>query len=219
MANEYDMSWEDVGNARTGFFTIDQGRQGNRVRIVSKPSKVIQHWEKGADGRQHKVICPDSNCPICQAGGKPSVRYAMLVLNKKGWTPQGGYGDGGPKVEMMETGITVVRQIKEYATSALYGDPSKYDLIIKKEGTGRETKYSVVPDPNKCDLTDEEREAVEAAVSVRELNKPSTIEEIEAMNLLVLGGTPSDLGEPSAGGGAPTVSTGNTQADSDWNTF
>ena len=218
MANEYDMSWDEVGTASTGFLTLENGRQGNRIRIVSKPSKVITHWERGVDGRQHKIICPGAACPVCKKGEKPSVRYAMLVLDKKNWTEQDGYGDDGPKVKLMETGITVVRAIKDYATSSLYGDPSKYDLIIKKEGSGRDTKYAVVPDPNKSDLTAEELEAVKNAQTVRDLNKENTVEEIMAMGLVCLSDTPADLGE----GGAPTAPASGSNADSadgDWNMF
>ena len=226
LANEYDMSWEDVGVTTSAqFFKIESGRQGNRVRIVSKPAKLLTHWEQDVENRNKKIICPGSECPLCKAGAKPSVRYAVLVLDKCKWSPQDGYGDEGPKVKLMEVGITVVRAIREYATSSLYGDPTKYDLIIKKEGTGRETKYSVVPDPNKSDLTPEEREVVESMPTIHDIQPENTPEEIMNMNLLTLGATPSDLAsDVSTAGGAPAATTqksnGNAStADGDWNMF
>jgi len=218
MANAYDMSWGDVGVSPTPYFKLDAGRQGNRLRVVSKPSKVLLHWEKDGDGKLKKIVCPDTNCPICAAGNKPQVRYALLVLDKKGWTKENGYGEEGPKVKLLETGITVVRGIKDLAVSPLYGDPSKYDLLIKKEGSGRDTKYTVLADPEKSELTAEEKEAISDAQHVSDIEKESSAEEILAMNLACLGGTASEVG--SAPAAAPAAKGGNaTTADDDWNSF
>ncbi len=216
MANAYDMAWGDVGTAQTPYVTLDAGRQGNRLRIVSQPSKVFIHWERKADGKNQKVICPGNNCPICETGAKAQVRYALLVLDKKNWTKDAGYGQEGPKVKLLETGITVVRAIRDLAMSPLYGDPKGYDILIKKEGTGRETKYTVLADPDKAPLTAEEKAAVEEAQSVQDIEKASTPEEIFNMGLVCLGAT------PQTEEAAPVQQQGksaNSQTESDWNSF
>ncbi len=219
MANAYDMAWGDVGAAQTPYVTLDAGRQGNRLRIVSQPSKVFIDWERKVDGKNQKVICPGSGCPICETGAKAQVRYALLVLDKKNWTKEAGYGQEGPKVKLLETGITVVRAIRDLAMSPLYGDPKGYDILIKKEGTGRETKYTVLADPDKTALTPDEQAAIEDAQTVQEIEKASTPEEIYNMGLTCLGATPAAVEEASAPVQQGKSANATSQTESDWNSF
>ena len=185
------MDWGDIQNAgaAVNYYVIDPGSVGNRLRIVSKPSMVWHHWEPDAAGKRHRVVCPGSSvCPVCQAGGKASCRYQMLVLDKKTWSPATGYGDKGPQVKVLEVGKMVINFIKEFASNEMYGNPMYYDIIIKRQGTGKETRYNVVPDPNKSELTPEELKALESAPSIKDLNAESTQEEINNLGLLILGG-------------------------------
>ena len=182
--SNFDMTWNDVKEPGKGgnvdFLKLKDGI--NIMRIVSSPAQISIHWEKGIDGQNKKVICPGSGCPICKAGKSPQMRYQIQVIDR---------ADG--KIKVLEQGTTVFNAIKAYAIDPEYGDPSKYDIKIKKEGSGRDTKYSVVASPNKSSITPEEEKALAECKSLAEINKAKTIDEIIQMGLEVLMDSVSDL--------------------------
>lgn len=184
MSNNFDMDWGNIKEPGTGgnvdFLKLKDGM--NQIRIVGKPALINIHWEKGIDGQNKKVICPGSGCPICKAGKAPQARYQVQVIDRN---------DG--KIKVLEQGPTVFNHIKAYAMDPDYGDPSLYDIKIKKEGSGRETKYSVLPSPKKSEITAEEQQAVASCKSLEEINKAKTIDEIIGMGLEVLMDSVSDL--------------------------
>lgn len=199
------MGWGDIpAGGQTAYLQLQAG--DNRVRVVSPPFQVNVHWEETIEGSKQKVICPGPGCPICKVGRTPGTRYQALVLNR-----------ATAKVEILEGGPQIFRQVKDYAVDPDYGDPSKYDIKIKKEGSGRDTRYSVKAAPNKTELTPEEQALVNDATPLAELNAPKTIEEIKAMNLLCLGASMVDSGlnTPPVGAGGP-VSDIN---DDDWDSL
>lgn len=212
MAGELD--WGNVKAGGTGegtpFIKLQPG--SNAVRVVGKPFQVDIHWEKGLDGQNKKVICPGAGCPVCKAGHVPMARYQVLVIDRV---------DG--KVKILEGGPRIFAAIKDYAMDSDYGDPSKYDLKIKKEGSGRETKYTVMASPKKSDLSQEEADAVENSKTLTDINKPKSIDDILQMGLEVLAGSLADLdsdddnwgdttGTTTSGGSADTAIN-----DDDWN--
>lgn len=184
MAN-FDMDWGQIKEVGTGgnvdFLKLQPGE--NRMRIVGKPSLIEIHWEKGLDGQTKKVICVGSGCPICKAGHAPQRRYQIKVIDRT-----------DAVVKILEGGATVFNAIRAYAMDPDYGDPTRYDIKIKKEGSGRETKYTVVASPKQSDLTDEEARKVDESKSLAEINKPKSIEEIMQMGLEVLSDSLMDLG-------------------------
>lgn len=184
--NNFDMDWGSIKEPGTGstidFLKLKDGM--NQIRIVGKPSLINIHWEKGIDGQNKKVICPGAGCPICKAGKAPQARYQIHVIDRV---------DG--KVKVLEQGPTVFNQIKSYAMDADYGDPTKYDIKVKKEGSGRDTKYSLLPSPNKSEITAEEQKLVAECKSLEEINKVKTIEEINAIGLEILMDSVSDLND------------------------
>ena len=83
-------------------------------------------------------------------------------------------------VKVLECGKQIVKAIKGYAVDPDYGDPTAYDIKIKKEGIGRDTRYTVVAVPNKTPLTEEEKEMVEGSPTIADLNKIRTEDDIIA---------------------------------------
>ena len=52
-------------------------------------------------------------------------------------------------------------------TNAEYGDIRKYDITINKEGIARNTTYTIMPSPNKSELSDKEVKMIaESGVSL-----------------------------------------------------
>lgn len=189
MATQFDMTWDSIkdnNGSNVAYMKLETGSKGNRVRIVSNPSEIDVHWEKDVNGGNHRIVCAGSKCLFCERGEKPQTRYQMLVLDKNNWNPEKGYGSDGAQVKVLEVGRSVITAIKQFALDPDYGNPTTYDLKIKKEGSGRDTRYSVSPSPKKSELTDEENEAVENAPSLKEINKINTNEELLAMNLASL---------------------------------
>lgn len=206
MSTTFDMDWGSIREPGSGgnvdFMKLVNGP--NVMRIVGKPSLIEVHWEKAADGSTKKIICPGAGCPICKAGHAPNSRYQVKVIDR---------GEKEEiKIKVLEQGPTVFNAIKTFAMEPEYGDPTKYDIKIKKDGAGRETKYNVVASPKKVNLTDEERQAIEDSKSLEEINKPKTIEEIQTMGLEILMGSMADLGDL----GGSDIDPENL-SDDDWN--
>lgn len=204
MAN-FDMDWDNIKELGTGdkvdFMKLLHGQ--NQVRIVGRPSMIDIHWEKGIDQQPKKIICPGAGCPVCKAGHVPQVKYQVHIIDKN---------DSG-KIKVLEGGPTMFNQIKGLAMDPEYGDPTNYDLKIKKEGSGRETKYTVIPAPKQIPLTAAEKELVANAKPLSEVNKAKAIDEILQMGLEILTGSVGDLADMDTSSNAST----NNISDDDWN--
>ncbi len=216
----FDMTWDDVktGNRNVNFLTRESGKAGNLMRIVSKPSVIEVHWEDSyEDGtkKAHKINCLGAKCVLCEHGSKPRHRYQLLVIDKSNWSREDGYGSDGPQVKVLETGISVMKQIKTYATDPEYGDPTTYDIKIKKEGSGKETRYAVVPSPKTIPLTEEEKDAVENSPTLKDLNKMLTESEIVALNLNIL----SDMTADDVEGSESESDSDTKDEDGEWDNF
>ena len=219
MATQFDMTWDSIkdnNGSNVAYMKLETGSKGNRVRIVSNPSEIDVHWEKDVNGGNHRIVCAGSKCLFCERGEKPQTRYQMLVLDKNNWNPEKGYGSDGAQVKVLEVGRSVITAIKQFALDPDYGNPTTYDLKIKKEGSGRDTRYSVSPSPKKSELTDEEKEAVENAPSLKEINKVNTNEELLAMNLASL----QDMADDDEDEAPKKNSKGSEDDDEDgWDNF
>ena len=184
-----ELDWGSVQTSSRGegasFLLLKPGE--NRIRVVGKPFQANIHWEKTVlDGKQKRVICPGAMCPICKAGSVPQNRFQVLAINR---SPDSG------KVEILEGGPRIFGAIRDLAVDPDYGDPTEYDIKIRKEGSGRDTKYAVTPLPRKIPLTAEERAMVDASRSLADISKPKTVEEILNMGLDILAGSLGDLDE------------------------
>lgn len=172
-----EMNWGQIKSGGNGdatpYVKLQPGE--NRMRIVGLPYEVDIHWEETVDGSKKRIVCLGSGCPICKAGHIPQKRFQILVIDRT-----------DNKLKILEGGNSIFRQVKDYAMDPDYGDPTKYDIKIKKEGSGRETKYSVMASPKKSDLTAEETELLGGAKTLAEINKVKTVEELAEMQLQVL---------------------------------
>lgn len=173
--SNFEMDWNSIPDSnsqdKVDFYKIEPG-SNNRFRIAGKPGVIDIHWEKSIDGMNKKILCSGPECPICKMNKAPQTRYQVLVIDRK-----------DNKIKVLEGGPTIFNQIKNYAKEEDYGDPTKYDFKINKEGTGRETKYTLMPSPKKSDYTDEEKELIANSKPLSEINKFKTKEEIDAMHL------------------------------------
>lgn len=177
--NNYDMTWEVASEAfestgpKVNFMKLQAG--DNRIRIGSGPSRVYQHWETTLSGKPLKVTCIGDNCPLCKLGHQPTIRYQIKVIDKM--------VQEDPQAKVLEVGPSVIRQISNCAKDPEYGDPKQYDIKIRKDGVGRDTKYIVMASPRRSDLTEREEAMIAALPSMDEINRELTPEEIRRLPL------------------------------------
>lgn len=198
-----ELDWGSVKSGGTGeatpFLRLESG--ANQIRVVGKPYQVSIHWENALDGTKRKIVCLGANCPLCKKGKVPMQRFQVLAINRK-----------TNKVEILEGGPKIFGEIKQYAVDPDYGDPTTYDFKIKKEGSGRETKYTVIAAPKKSNLTAEEISMVDASKSLADINKPKTLEELYTMGLEALSDSVADL-DDDFGKTTKNTSSNNSQGD------
>lgn len=85
--------------------------------------------------------------------GKLSTRYAWIVWNQD-----------EQKAQILQQSATFFRSIAGLAQDSEWGDPTTYDIKIKREGTGLDTRYSINPSPNREELSGE------ATIAVNEID-------------------------------------------------
>lgn len=119
----------------------------NQMRIITTPHKYLAHKgvkKEGDRGYGQKVNCsashPDSNgkCPLCEAGLKASQRYLIGVIDK-----------ATKMFKILDVSYGVFNDIKKLNKNPVWGDPSKYDIILNKNSAAPPADfYSVQPIPH-----------------------------------------------------------------------
>ena len=187
MDMNFEKSWKDLDDdfsqgARVNYMKLQAGK--NVCRIASNPSKIMLHWEKDILGKSHKIVCTgDSSCPLCKLGHAPSTRYQMKVIDKT---------NGEAEAKMLEVGATIIRQLLGFVNDEDYGDPKTYDVKIQKEGSGRETRYTVTASPRKNEITPSEQEMIDQLPSPSDINKVMTKDQIMELNLSCFGNSSNE---------------------------
>ena len=104
------------------------------IHILSKtPVVSLQHgW--GED----KLTCAGEDCNACSEGETPKQRFFVNVWDRK-----------DKKVKIYEFGGAVARQIRAIAEMLEEGQQTIHDvdLRIKKDGSDKQTKYTVMNRP------------------------------------------------------------------------
>lgn len=158
--------WEDVKGGTSKFDKLDIAVGENRIRILEeKPYFHHEHWIELPTGVR-KLICSGEGCLICRKGVNASKRYFLPVWDYK-----------TKSVKILEGGIQIFNGLKNYHRDPEYGNLTMYDVKICREGTGLETKYSIVPSPNKSAPTKEMTEALEQLGDVAEYSVETSVED------------------------------------------
>lgn len=108
------------------------------IRIIGRPYKWFE-VNKDKDGKPFK-----------------KWNFALKVIYRN---MEAG---GEPKNEVrgFKAGATVYDQLYKLHQDPKWGNLSGYDVTISRTGSGLKTEYSVSPDPNKRELTEEEKQLV-----------------------------------------------------------
>lgn len=128
-----DPSYEKpASNSR--YLKLQQG--DNKIRILTKPITGWLDWQTKPDGSKTPVRTKDKQ-PAINSGQLPRHFWAFAI-----WDYQ------EKNIKVMEiTQATIQDAIFSLHSSEDWGNPTKYDLNIKKTGEKMETKYFVSPTP------------------------------------------------------------------------
>jgi len=113
---DYDHEPETSGGV---YLKMESGKQ-YRMRICGRPTRFYSKFQNNENASE-KFAWP-------------------IILKTKN-------EDNTYKLEakLLQGGATIFNAIKAFVLSEDWGDPETYDIIIKRVGTGLDTKYAVMP--------------------------------------------------------------------------
>ncbi len=127
------------------FMKLNEG--DNELRIVSFPTIGKLYWMSPEGEVREKGIVQKGDKPYripfdadLPKGVHASQAKEFWML--KVWNYQ------AKAIQILEINQqTIIRALAEFIANVKWGDPREYDINIKKEGSGKETKYFVMPSP------------------------------------------------------------------------
>lgn len=133
------------------FIKLEKGTTS--LRILSEPTFGYKYWNTQGEVVHLKEMPKELPNDIAEdMGGRKRIVYFWHMLV---WS----YESNSIKEFTLDK-ATVQDQIIELHKDSEWGDPRGYDIKIKREGDGIETTYSVIPSPNKKDITQEMKDAI-----------------------------------------------------------
>ena len=105
--------------------------------------------------------------------------YDMNILDREDYRDD----KGKIKIKRLVAGPTIWKPIIELGNSEKWGNPSAsgkrgYDLTVTVDGEGIKREYTLLPDPDRKALTEDELEALNSAYDLVSLRKFTTVDDI-----------------------------------------
>lgn len=146
-----------TANTGSEFLRLEQG--DNKVRILSAPL-IGRLWWVDQDGViRGKGAVQKGDKPIRISINESLPEDIIEVQTREFWMMKV-WNYKNDAVEIMEiTQQTILKPLVEFIESEEWGDPRSYDINFKKHGSGKDTKYFVMPSPKK-ELTEEMEEVI-----------------------------------------------------------
>jgi hypothetical protein len=127
--------WGNIDSKRRGgktnFLRLKSREKPYTVRLFHKPKEVYRYYLNNKSA----ITADPDNCPVAiKHGEKPKLRYAINVIDR----------DDG-EVKVLEAPAMVFKEFKKFyeANQIDPGGNDAPDFVIKVEGSGIDTKYSV----------------------------------------------------------------------------
>jgi len=109
----------------------------NRFRILSSAVTGYEYWNSANKPVRSKDGWDERPADM-RADSQVKHFWAMVVWNYE-----------AKKVQILEiTQKTIMGSIGAYSDNHKWGDPRKYDLVVKRSGDGLETEYTVIAEPH-----------------------------------------------------------------------
>lgn len=136
------------------------------IRIASEPKFVHKHWLEMSDGKKSTVLCGGENCEYCGKSVLPkdkvkkTAQFAWFVFDR----------NDGDQLKIFKGPISITAKLAKLDDEADWGDPTGYDIRIKRTEEPGSDYYTVIPVPkNMRPLTDEEKQIVaETSLDLKE---------------------------------------------------
>lgn len=144
-----DDFFPEIPDSGSRYMKLEKG--SNKFRMLSKPIDGFQYWVDVEESR--KPIRTPRTAKILDASkfGEPKYFLAMVVWNYS-----------ANQIQILElTQKTIMRVMRSYSTNPKYGNPTKYDFLIERDGDGKDTEYTVTADPPE-EISDEVKSAFKA---------------------------------------------------------
>lgn len=150
MSNDFlpkDYTVPSKGDGASHYMKFQAG--DNRFRVLASPLMGYEWWvDKNGEIRAKGANPQQGDKPIrVKMGEKIPVGAAESV--KHFWVmPVWNYGAEAVQI-LSITQATIQNPIMSYARDEDWGSPVNYDLVVRREGEGLETTYSVIAKPAK----------------------------------------------------------------------
>lgn len=158
-ANPYDYEPETQGGL---FIKLSSKGDQCEVRLASAPVHELKVWKKGEQKPiDSEKIASLSAEQLAQVKRNAKYRwgeqFTWVVIDRS---------DNSARVLTLP--VSFYRKVKELVTNPKWGDITKYDITVTRTEEPGANYYSVIPSPEKSDLTAEELELV-GQVNLKEL--------------------------------------------------
>lgn len=170
----WDILQDDINNTgggQTDYLSIEEGGEAI-IRVLSAPYKIWKHWVQ-----EHKRSwnCPGVGCPICEINKEHKKdtgtnkysnqqRYLIWVLDR-----------ADNKVKLFEGSKTLFGELLSYRQEM--GPLEGFDIKLKRRGSGKDTTYTIFPQPA-VELSAKEIEEIGELEDIGERTKPPTPEQL-----------------------------------------
>jgi hypothetical protein len=148
---------EKYGSQDSQWMKLEQG--DNKIRILQTSFTDYGNHFLTSEKKSYACLGKEE-CPLCKEKS-PAVKFMVWVIDRE---------DGGLKI--LEFGYTVTKQLAKLANDKDYGIDGSgfpYDINIVREGSGKETTYSVIPGRKNTPLTEEEIKMVDELEDLNEI--------------------------------------------------
>lgn len=137
---------------------------GGQARMIACP-KENEYWKRMTEGEQTDEALP--RCPLCEKKYPVNTSFIALVINRE-----------NGEIKVLKKGKTVFGPLMNYQEDI--GDIKGYDIVIRAEGKGVNTKYEVSPSikDNKPITGDEEVRVKQTDIDLDLMTTPRSYDEI-----------------------------------------
>ena len=115
------------------YLKFEDGKE-YKIRVASQPYVFLDTFTNKATGET-----------------RTSTKYALAIWNLT-----------ADAAQILQLPITGFRSLQAVAIDEDWGDPQSFNVNIKRTGTGTDTRYNIIPTPNRDPLDAEKLAAVEA---------------------------------------------------------
>jgi hypothetical protein len=162
------------------FLKLEQG--DNRVRVLSTPLIGRLWWMSPEGVIRDKGTIQKGDKPV-RIEYKDELPKDIHELQTKEFWMMKVWDYKNKDIRILEISQqTILKPLAEFIENSDWGDPRDYDINFKKEGSGKETKYFVMPSPQKSISEDIQKKSDESNIDLRSFLTTTEEDPFEGMD-------------------------------------